>query len=122
MDVVSVRICNSYRAHRCPWDSCLLFQGPFSNPKFLNNDIINQTKSTFIKDCWYHDSFSALREVLVSSPVARLSDINLRDIVHVMYDRGTKCLYKETRANIEEGKKFVENYLVENHDVPKDDA
>ena len=79
-------------------------------------------KSTFIMDHRYHDSFSVLREALISSPVARLSDTNLRDIVRVMHDRGTKSLYEETRANIEDSKKFVENYLVKNHKVPEDDA
>ncbi|KAG0692944.1 hypothetical protein DFH29DRAFT_1007877 [Suillus ampliporus] len=39
-----------------------------------------------------------------------------------MHDRGTKSLCEETHANVKEGKKFVENYLVEHHDVPEDDA
>ncbi|KAG2125162.1 hypothetical protein DEU56DRAFT_916666 [Suillus clintonianus] len=111
-----------YGAHRCPWDLCLLLHGPFSNPKFLNDDIINKTKLTFIKEHQYHYSFSTLREALVRSTVAMLLDTDLRDIAHVMHDRGTKSLCEETRANVEEGKKFVENYLVEHHDIPEADT
>jgi hypothetical protein len=55
--------------------------------------------------------------------VVGLSDTELQDIVRAMHNRGTKCLYKaETRQNIEEGKKFVENCLVENHKVFRGDA
>lgn len=54
--------------------------------------------------------------------MARLLDTDLKDIAHVMHDRGTKFLREETRVNIEEGKKFVVNYLVEHNDISKDDA
>jgi hypothetical protein len=111
-------------AHKCPWDSCHLLHDSFSNHKFLTNDVINQTKSSLIKDGQSHDSFFALKKVLATRPVAGLSDKDLQDIVRLMHDRGTaECLYNgETRQNIEEGKKFVENYLVENHRVIRGDA
>ena len=55
--------------------------------------------------------------------MAGLLDKDLQKIVHVMHDRGTECLYhRDTRWNIEKGKKFVEDYLVENHKVTQGDA
>ena len=114
-----------YAAHKSPWDSCHLLHDAFSNHKFLTDDVINQTKSSLIKNGRYHDSFLALKKVLATRPVAGLSDKDLQEIVRVMHDRGTKLLYNgngETRQNIEEGKKFVENYLVENHRVTRGDA
>jgi len=114
-----------YAAHKspCQWDSCHLLHDSFSNHKFLTNDVINQTKSSLIEDGWYHDSFFSLKKVLATHPVAGLLDKDLQEIVRVMHNRGTKCLYQgETRQNIEEGKKFVEDYLVENHGVTRGDA
>jgi hypothetical protein len=108
-------------AQKSPWESCRLLHDPFFNHDFLTDDVINQTKSTLIEARRYHDSFSTFKKVL--SPVVGLSDTELQDIVRAMHDRGTKCLYNtETRQNIEEGKKFVENCLVENHKVLRGDA
>ena len=112
-----------YAAHKSPWDSCHLLHDSFSNHKILTDDVINQTKSSFIKDGRYHDSFFALKKVLATRPVAGLLDEDLQKIVRVMHDRGTKHLYHgETRQNIKEGKKYVEDYLVENHRVTRGDA
>jgi hypothetical protein len=112
-----------YAAHKSPWDSCHLLHDAFSNHKFLTDDVINQTKSSLINGGQYHDSFLALKEVLATRPVAGLLDEDLQKIVRVMHDRGTKHLYHgETRQNIKEGKKYVEDYLVENHGVTRGDA
>ena len=61
--------------------------------------------------------------MLATHPVAGLLDEDLQKIVCVMHDRGTERLYcGETRQNIEKGKKFVVDYLVENHKVTRGDA
>ena len=89
----------------------------------ITDDVVNQTKSYLIDLGRYHDSFLALKEVLATHPVAGLLDEDLQKIVRVMHDRGTERLYRgETRQNIEKGKKFVVDYLVENHKVTRGDA
>jgi hypothetical protein len=112
-----------YSANTSDWDSCHLLHDAFSNHKLLTDDVVNQTKSCLIDLGRYHDSFLALKEVLATHHVAGLLDEDLQKIVRVMHDRGTERLYRgETRQNIEKGKKFVVDYLVENHKVTRGDA
>jgi hypothetical protein len=112
-----------YGAHTSAWDSCHLLHDGFSNHKLLTDDLINQTKSSLINGGEYHDSFLALKKVLATHHVAGLLDEDLQKIVRIMHDRGTERLYHgDIRRNIEKGKKFVEDYLVENHKVTRGDA